>query len=153
MLWRKVEIGELLFFEKGHEMQQIIGVSRQGVRRTPPSTQLPQEASDNGNGLAVIIEQFKGFVMGTRGFSVLPRRWVVERSLSWISRNRRLSKDYERKVQTSETLIQVAMIRLLIARAGRTSWWIPLHTTVLVDESQVVVLMEGTDVIHLARIE
>lgn len=57
---------------------------------------------------------------GTRGFSVLPRRWVVERSLSWISRNRRLSKDYERKVQTSETLIQVAMIRLLIARAGRT---------------------------------
>jgi hypothetical protein len=63
MLWRKVEIGELLFFEKGHEMQQIIGVSRQCVGRTPPSTQLPQDASDNGNGLAVIIEQFKGFVM------------------------------------------------------------------------------------------
>src|SRR5258708_12628922 len=63
MLWRKVEIGELLFFEKGHEMQQIIGVGRQRVRRTPPSTQLSQEASDNGNGLAVIIEQFKGFVM------------------------------------------------------------------------------------------
>ena len=58
---------------------------------------------------------------GTRGFSVLPRRWVVERSLSWISRNRRLSKDYERKVQTSETLIQVAMIRLLVARLGRSS--------------------------------
>src|SRR5260370_17123398 len=65
MLWRKVEIGELLFFEKGHEMQQIIGVSRQRVGRTPPSTQVPQEASYNGNGLAVIIEQFKGFVMVT----------------------------------------------------------------------------------------
>ena len=38
---------------------------------------------------------------------------VVERTFSWISRNRRMSKDYERKVQTSETLIQVAMIRLL----------------------------------------
>src|SRR5260370_21404386 len=63
MLWRKVEIGELLFFEKGHEMQQIVGVGRQRVGRTPPSTQLPQEASDNGNGLAVITEQFKGFVM------------------------------------------------------------------------------------------
>src|SRR5437879_11381211 len=63
MPWRKVEIGKLLFFEKGHEMQQIIGVGRQCVGRTPPSTQLPQEASDNGNGLAVIIEQFKGFVM------------------------------------------------------------------------------------------
>ena len=54
-----------------------------------------------------------------RGFGVQPRRWVVERSFSWISRNRRLSKDYERKVQTSETLIQVAMIRLLITRLGR----------------------------------
>src|SRR6266699_6608932 len=60
---RKVKIGELLFFEKGHEMQQIVGVGRQRVGRTPPSTQLPQEASDNGNGLAVIAEQFKGFVM------------------------------------------------------------------------------------------
>jgi putative transposase len=37
-------------------------------------------------------------VPGQRGFGVQPRRWVVERSLSWISRNRRLSKDYERKV-------------------------------------------------------
>jgi putative transposase len=58
---------------------------------------------------------------GTRGFSVLPRRWVVERTLSWISRNRRFSKDYERKVQTSETLIQAAMIRLLLARLGRST--------------------------------
>ena len=56
---------------------------------------------------------------GTRGFSVVPRRWVVERTFSWISRNRRMSKDYERKVQTSETLIQVAMIRLLLTRLAR----------------------------------
>ena len=58
-------------------------------------------------------------VSGQRGFRVLPRRWVVERTLGWISRNRRLSKDYERMVQTSETLIQIAMIRLLLARLGR----------------------------------
>ncbi len=57
---------------------------------------------------------------GTRGFSIQPRRWVVERTFGWLSRNRRLSKDYERKVQTSETLIQVAMIRLLVARLGRS---------------------------------
>jgi transposase len=55
---------------------------------------------------------------GVRGFAVLPKRWIVERSFGWLSRNRRLSKDYERKVQTSETLIEVAMIRLLIARQG-----------------------------------
>jgi len=64
---------------------------------------------------------------GTRGFSVVPRRWVVERAFSWISRNRRLSKDYERKVQTSETLIQVAMIRLLLARIGRKREPVPTH--------------------------
>jgi transposase len=62
---------------------------------------------------------------GQRGFSVQPRRWVVERSLGWISRTRRLSKDYERKVQTSETLIQVAMIRLLDARLGRSTSPLP----------------------------
>jgi putative transposase len=57
---------------------------------------------------------------GTHGFSILPRRWVVERTFGWLSRSRRLSKDYERKVQTSETLIQIAMIRLLLSRLGRS---------------------------------
>jgi len=56
---------------------------------------------------------------GQRGFSVQPRRWVVERTFGWISRNRRMSKDYERKVQTSETLIQMVMIRLLLARLSK----------------------------------
>jgi putative transposase len=58
---------------------------------------------------------------GTRGFSVKPRRWVVERTFGWLSRSRRLSKDYERKVQTSEALIQIAIIRLLVARLGRST--------------------------------
>jgi putative transposase len=56
---------------------------------------------------------------GVRGFSIQPKRWVVERTFGWLSRNRRMSKDYERKVQTSETLIAVTMIRLLLARLGR----------------------------------
>jgi len=56
---------------------------------------------------------------GVRGFRVQPKRWVVERTFGWLSRNRRMSKDYERKVQTSETLIELAMIRLLVARRGR----------------------------------
>ena len=63
---------------------------------------------------------------GTRGFSIQPRRWVVERTFGWLSRNRRLSKDYERKAQTSETLIQVGMIRLLLARLGPKSEPVPL---------------------------
>jgi putative transposase len=53
---------------------------------------------------------------GVHGFTVRPKRWVVERTFSWLSRNRRMSKDYERTVQTSETCIEVVMIRLLLAR-------------------------------------
>ena len=48
-------------------------------------------------------------------FEILPRRWVVERSIAWIGRNRRLAKDYERKVQTSECWLKVAMIRLMLS--------------------------------------
>jgi putative transposase len=55
----------------------------------------------------------------SRGFAVQPRRWVVERSFAWLVRNRRLRIDYERRVQTSENLIEVAFIRLLVARLGQ----------------------------------
>jgi putative transposase len=54
-----------------------------------------------------------------RDFEVLPKRWIVERTFSWLIRNRRLSKDYERLVQTSETFMEVAMIRLLLRRLAR----------------------------------
>ena len=56
---------------------------------------------------------------GTNGFQVQHRRWVVERSFAWLSCNRRLAKDYERKVQTSETLIEVAAIHLVLRRVAR----------------------------------
>ena len=55
----------------------------------------------------------------TEGFVVLPHRWIVERTLGWLMRNRRLSKDYERLVQTSETFIEVAMIRQILRRLAR----------------------------------
>jgi len=43
----------------------------------------------------------------------------VERGFAWICRNRRLAKDYERKVQTSECLMKVVMIRLMLKKLGR----------------------------------
>jgi putative transposase len=55
---------------------------------------------------------------GTRGWSQQPKRWIVERTFAWLLRNRRLVVDYERNVQTSETFIEVAMLRLLLARLG-----------------------------------
>ncbi len=54
-----------------------------------------------------------------KGFEVLPKRWIVERMFGWLRRDRRLAKDYERKVQTSETLIEVAMIRLMLRRLAK----------------------------------
>jgi transposase len=50
------------------------------------------------------------------GFQVLPRRWIVERSFAWLGRNRRLSKDYERLCETTETWIYLAMTRLMLRR-------------------------------------
>ena len=50
------------------------------------------------------------------GFVVIPKRWVVERTFSWLGRSRRLSKDYERKPRTAEAFIFVTMVRLLLAR-------------------------------------
>jgi putative transposase len=46
--------------------------------------------------------------------------WIVERTLGWLGRQRRLSKDYERKVQTSETLLKIAMIRFMVRRLARS---------------------------------
>lgn len=52
-------------------------------------------------------------------FKVLPRRWVVERTFGWLGRYRRLSRDYERQAQTGETMVYLAMIRLMLARLAK----------------------------------
>ena len=64
-------------------------------------------------GLTLIIVRR---IAGSTGFVVLPRRWVVERTLGWLGRWRRLAKDYEELPGVSEALITVAMIRLMLHR-------------------------------------
>lgn len=54
------------------------------------------------------------------GFVVLPKRWIVERTLSWIRRNRRLAKDVEHLARTAEALISLAMIKIMLRRLRRT---------------------------------
>jgi putative transposase len=53
------------------------------------------------------------------GFQVLPRRWEVERTFSWIEKNRRMSKDYERLCASVEAFVYAAMIRLMVRRLAR----------------------------------
>ena len=56
-----------------------------------------------------------------RGFVVLPRRWVVERTFGWFAYFRRLSKDYERRAATSVAFIYTAMIRLMLQRLTKNT--------------------------------
>jgi transposase len=63
---------------------------------------------------------------GQRGFAVLPRRWVVERTLAWLTAHRRLARDYERLPEHSEAWVKWTMIgpmtRRLARAPGRQSW-------------------------------
>ncbi|MEE1939187.1 IS5 family transposase [Streptomyces sp. TRM 70361] len=73
--------------------------------------------------LGIVVEIVKR-TDDVKGFEVLPRRWVVERSFGWLVRNRRPARDYERLTATSEAMIKVAMIRLMLVRlAGQSSRW------------------------------
>ena len=69
--------------------------------------------------IAADVEPDWDKILAPRGFRVLPRRWVVERTFAWVEQNRRLSKDYERLCETSETLLYAAMIRLMVRRLAR----------------------------------
>ncbi len=54
-----------------------------------------------------------------KGFVVLPKRWLVERTLAWLTRCRRLVRHYELSLHTSVAFIRLAMIRLMLRRLTR----------------------------------
>jgi putative transposase len=81
------------------------------------------DAAYGRNGLVEWVRATCGWVLQTvlrpveaRGFVVLPKRWIVERTFAWIGRYRRHSKDYERNPETSEAMIYLAMINLMSRR-------------------------------------
>lgn len=55
-----------------------------------------------------------------KGFVLLPRRWVIERTFAWLNRNRRLAKDFEALVTTAATWVMIASVKLIIRRLART---------------------------------
>jgi putative transposase len=56
-----------------------------------------------------------------RGFTILPRRWVVERTFSWIGRYRRMSKDYEYMTKTSKAMIYLSLLRSMLNRYAKAN--------------------------------
>jgi putative transposase len=68
-------------------------------------------AADHGWRVEIIAKAPKAI-----GFHVLPKRWIVERTFAWIGKCRRLSKDYEHTIASSEAMIRLAMIGLMLRR-------------------------------------
>ncbi len=64
---------------------------------------------------------------GTRGFAVLPKRWLVERTFAWLGRNRRLAKDFEATLASAATMVHLASIQLLTRRLARARNQPTLH--------------------------
>jgi len=74
--------------------------------------QLVNWAFASGGWLVEVVKRARN----SHSFEVLPRRWVVERTLGWLGRNRRLSKDYEELPESSEAWVYIAMIHLMLKR-------------------------------------
>jgi putative transposase len=99
--------------------EEVLGVSVEVVRK--PRKPIPEKVAEvwarewAKEGKEVDWQR----LMASRGFRVLPRRWVVERTFAWISHNRRMTKDYERLSATGEAFVYAAMTRLMVRRLAR----------------------------------
>ena len=97
-------------------VEEVLGVTVEVVRK--PQKPLPEEVAKvwarewAKEGQEVDWQR----LLPPRGFKVLPRRWVVKRTFSWLGQNRRMSKDYERLPQSSEAFVYAAMSRLMVRR-------------------------------------
>jgi len=102
-----------------HWAEEVLGLSVEVVHRTPKPT--PEKVAmmwaEEWLKESVKIDWQK--LLPRRGFEVLPRRWVVERTFSWLSQNRRMSKNYERLCASAEAFVYVAMTRLMVRRLAR----------------------------------
>jgi len=101
-------------------VERTLGWTAQIVRHPPKLA--PEEVMRRWvkewatEGVAIDPEKLSG----PRSFGDLPRRWVVERTFSWLGHNRRMSKDYERLPESSEAFVYVAMSRLMVKRLSRS---------------------------------
>jgi transposase len=109
--------------DKGADwVERVLGWTAEIVRHPPKMA--PDEVMRRRwvrewakEGVTIDPKKFsKKFSLAPRRFGDLPRRWVVERTFSWLGQNRRMSKDYERLCASAEAFVYAAMVRLMVRR-------------------------------------
>jgi transposase len=102
-------------------------LDRRTRRHFPFIERIFADAAYQGSALAAVVAKTGTWTLEIvkrnelHRFVVLPKRWIVERTLAWISRNRRLARDFERYARTVAAFIRLAMIRLMLRRLTRPS--------------------------------
>jgi transposase len=102
-------------------------LDRRTRRRFPFIERIFADAAYQGSALAAVVAKTGTWTLEIvkrnelHRFVVLPKRWIVERTLAWISRNRRLARDFERYARTVAAFIRLAMIRLMLRRLTKPS--------------------------------
>ena len=96
------------------------------VRRCPTLARAVADGGYQGAATAHAVREDSGLPLeivkrsdATKGFVVLPKRWIVERTFGWLGRCRRLAKDYENRMRIGATFFILAMIRLMLRRIVR----------------------------------
>jgi transposase len=98
---------------------------RNARRRFPSIAKIFADAGYQGPRVAQVVADTGAWQLQivkrteAHDFVVLPKRWIVERTFAWISRNRRLARDFERYASTGVALIRLAMIRIMLRRLTR----------------------------------
>ncbi|MFD9270284.1 IS5 family transposase [Streptomyces goshikiensis] len=107
--------------EAGKQLLTRTAAAHPKITKVWADTGYKNQAVEHGAQLGIDVDVVPRNIQ-VKGFSVLPRRWVVERSLGWIMMHRRLARDYETKAEHSESMIRVAAISTLAKRAtGETT--------------------------------
>ncbi|MDX1963106.1 MAG: IS5 family transposase [Pirellulales bacterium] len=99
-------------------LQRLLGLKRLRV--------LFADSAYGRDGLPALVKETFGWLLqtilrpvGIKGFVALPKRWIVERTFAWLMRCRRHSRDYERNTESSESMIYISMIALMLKRLDR----------------------------------
>jgi transposase len=98
---------------------------RDAARRFPSIIKIFADAGYQGPKMAKVVADTGNWQIEIvkrtelHKFVVMPKRWIVERTFAWISRNRRLARDFERYASTVVAFVRLAMIRIMLRRLTR----------------------------------